>query len=90
MAHICHERIKFGRKLLRLHREIGTWVAFNRDRVAPDLLFAVEWMGCVLFYIGVNGLDAPDAKELLFKAFDELKAASPTLLRRHSPTVRTP
>lgn len=36
----------------------------------------------VLFYIGANSIEAPDAKELLFKAFDQLKAESPTLLRR--------
>jgi hypothetical protein len=85
-----YDRINLARKLLRLHCEIRAWAAVNRDRVAPDLLFAVEWIGCVLFYIGANGLDAPDAKELLLKAWDQMEVASPTLLRRYSGFASAP
>lgn len=51
-----YERIDLYREFLRLHREIRLWVALNGNRVAPGLLFAVEWIGCVLFYIGANSL----------------------------------
>jgi hypothetical protein len=75
------DRINLARKLLRLHGEIRTWVALNRDRRPPDLVFAVEWMGCAIYCAGANGLDASDAEALLLKAWQQIAAESQTVSR---------
>lgn len=70
-----HKGTKLGRELLRLHCQIRAWVEVNRDRVAPNLIYAVEWVGCAIFYAGANGPDVLDAEELLREAAAAMKIA---------------